>query len=300
MKKLTTKLIFIMIVFFVVLGSSSANAQELEKLKQENEALKAIVSSPPSSLDNMFPPVSEQPVFLINMLEMGTLFSAIMVDLTEEDVQGVIENYRKFKAKFIEISKLVPEWESYFNLDAVENLGAALESGDQIKIMMEYGKVGGVCHDCHSINMPKVQQKYHWGSFEDITVKDPVTQETIDYSRLMQFLEVNFAGINVDLEQGQIENARKQFEGFKSRFQTLKTVCIKCHNSKRTYYVDEKVQSYIEELGEEVKESTIDKDAVSKLSQKIGMESCFKCHLVHVPAELTKYQWKKWEESQNK
>ena len=298
MKNYTTKFIFISLVFFIVLGSANSYAQELEKLKQENEALRAIVSLPPSSLDNLFPPVAEQPIFLINMLEMGRLFSAIVVDLFEGDIPNVTEDFIKFKVKFGEVSKLVPEWESYFNMDAVENLGTALETGDQGKIMMEYGKVGGVCHNCHSIYMPKVQQKYHWGSFAGITVRDPVTEESIEYGRLMQFLSVNFAGINVDIEQGQIENAQKQFDGFNARFKTLKTVCIKCHNSKRTYFVDEKVQAAIDELGETMKKSSIDKELIGKLSRKIGTESCFKCHLVHVPAELSKYQWKKWEEFQ--
>lgn len=55
-----------------------------------------------------------------------------------------------------------------------------------------------------------------------------------------------------------------------------------------------------DELGETLKKTSIDKELVSKLSRKIGTESCFKCHLVHVPAELSKYQWKKWEEFQEK
>ncbi|MBL7127569.1 MAG: hypothetical protein ISS16_01130 [Ignavibacteria bacterium] len=298
MKKHTTRLIFILLSFFIILGSTNSIAQELEKLKQENETLRAIVAPPPSSLDKLFPPVSDQPIFLYNMLEMGMYFSGIMVDLFEGDIEGVTDNFNKFKTKFTEISKLVPEWEHYFNIEAVESLGAALGTGDQGKIMTEFENVGGVCQNCHYINTPKVQQKYHWKSFKDISVKDPLTEETIDFIRFMQFLDVNFTGISLDIQQGQIENARKQFEGFNARFQSLKTVCIKCHDSKRTYYVDEKVQSAIDELGETIKKSTIDKDAVNKLSYRIGMESCFKCHLVHIPAEYSKNQWKKLEEFQ--
>ncbi len=295
MKNIATKLLFTALVLSVVLGSANSYSQELEKLKQENEALRAIVSLPPSSLDNLFPPVSEQPIFLINMWEMGTYFSGIIADLLEGDIQGVTENFDKFKAKFTEVSKLVPEWEDYFNMDGVENLGTALETGDQEKIMIEYGKVGGVCQNCHNIYMIKVQQKYHWGSFEDITVNDPITEESISFKRLMQFLDVNFAGISVNVEQGQDENAQTQFDGFKARFQALKMVCIKCHTSKRTYYVDRKVQDVIDEMGETLSKPSVDKSLVGKLIQKIGMESCFKCHLVHEPAELSKYQWKKLE-----
>jgi cytochrome c556 len=224
---------------------------------------------------------------------LGTPFVGILVDLFENDPQNAKANFEKFKAQYVKVSKLVPEWEKDYPMDPVEELGAALKTGDQGKVMAAYEKVGKVCLDCHIVNMLKVQQKYHWGDFNAIRVKDPLTNEEVNFARLMQYLDSNFVGIGVDLEEGQIENAQKQFQGFNARFQALKETCWNCHDTERKYYIDESIQALVDKLGQALSGSPIDPNVVKKLSMGIGMENCFKCHLVHSPAALTKLQWEK-------
>ena len=90
------------------------------------------------------------------------------------------------------------------------------------------------------VNMVKVQQKFHWQDFRTIKVKDPLTDEQVDFRLLMQYLITNFIGISVDTMEGQKENAQKQFQGFKARFQAMKDTCEECHaTEERKYYVDE-------------------------------------------------------------
>jgi len=221
------------------------------------------------------------------MLGMGGAFSSIVADLLENDPQSAMADFQAFKTQYSEVSKLVPEWEGMFPMEPVNKLEVALKSGDQGKVMAAYGNVGKVCHDCHEENMPKVQQKYHWGDFDAIKVQDPLTAEEVAFSQLMQFLDAGVSGISADVAQGQAENAQKQFQGFNARFQALKTTCKNCHDSERKYYVDEGVQGLIDKLGKALSGSSVDPQAVGGLSQAIGMESCFKCHLVHVPAAFS-------------
>jgi cytochrome c556 len=250
----------------------------------ENEA------SLPASLDNLFPPKAEQPIFLFRMHEMETPFTAILVDLLEKDFPNVTADYEKFKTQYVEVSKLIPEWEKHYPLTPVNELGEALKTGDQSKVMPAYERVGAVCSNCHYTYMPKVYQKYHWGSFHAIMSTDPLTKEQIDFNRLMQYLSANFSGIGVDVEQGQIENARQQFQGFRARFQTLKETCLNCHDSERYYYVDKSVDTMIDQLGVALNKPSVDPKLVGTLSQGIGTENCFKCHLVHVPTAVTQSQ----------
>ena len=112
----------------------------------------------------------------------------------------------------------------------------------------------------------------------------------------MHFLVANFDGITIDLEQGQKENAIKQYEAFKARFQEMGESCRECHQTNRKYYVSKGVQSMIDRLGEVIRQPTVDMEMVHDLSMGIGMEGCFKCHLVHIPSSIAKYQWAKWEE----
>jgi len=142
--------------------------------------------------------------------------------------------------------------------------------------------------------MAKVQQKYHWGNFEEIKLKDPLTNEEVNFAQLKQGLNANFAGINLDVEQGQKDNAKKQLQGFNARFQALKNTCQSCHKKEEMkHYVDQKIISLIEDMELELSQSTHDPKAIESLSQKVGMESCFKCHLVHIPSAFAKLQWKK-------
>jgi len=292
MKRLFLPLTGVLIVLIFMLTFYTFQAQKMESSELKKGAWTGIAAPPPSSLDNFYPPRAKEPVFLFRMIGMANFFAGIVSDLFENDSQNVKSTYEKFKAQYTEISKLVPEWEKDYPLEPVEDLGKALERGDKVKVMAAYEKVNKVCHDCHIANMANVQQKFHWGDFSRIEVKDPMINEKVSFSRLSQNLMTNFAGIIIDVEQGQSENAQKQFLGFNARFQTLKETCEDCHGiEEMTYYVDERVQALIDEMGKVLSGPSIDQKAVQTLFMRIGEESCHKCHLVHGPAALAKLQW---------
>jgi cytochrome c556 len=266
------------------------NAQQMvNNVKQQTVSQVPKEISLPSSLDNLFPPNAEQPVFQFMMLGMSMALSGTLVDLFEDDMENALGNFEKFKNQYSEIPKLVPEWADRFPMAPIDGLSDALATGDQQIIMSSFEKVGKVCHDCHIENMVLVQQKYHWGDFKDISVEDPVQKVDISFSELMRAIEMNFVGINIDLEQQQMENAFMHLEGFKARFEALEETCYACHVTDRYYYVDQSVKSLIDELEVSMNKSPIDPTEVMTLGQKIGNESCFKCHLVHLPAAFTKH-----------
>jgi hypothetical protein len=62
--------------------------------------------------------------------------------------------------------------------------------------------------------------------------------------------------------------------------------CQECHEKPSRYFVDPEMRATVEELGVVFKSRTVAADEAMALAQKIGRESCSKCHLVHVPAAL--------------
>ena len=56
--------------------------------------------------------------------------------------------------------------------------------------------------------------------------------------------------------------------------------------------VDHRIISIIENLELELSRAAHDPEVIASLIKKVGMESCFKCHLVHVPSAFAKMQWK--------
>jgi len=277
----------VVLIFFLVFLSSFG--QMMQSSEPEEGGSKGTETSLPSSLNALYPPQAEQPVYLFKMIGLATPLMGIIVDLAENDFQNVKADFEEFRAQYIEISKLVAEWEKNYPLKPVDELGKSLESGEESKVMAAYEKVIKACHDCHVANMVKVQQKYHWGDFRTITAKDPLTNQEVNFTQLMQYINVNFVGIGLDLVQGQKENAQKQLQGFKARYEVMKETCEECHGAEeRKYYTDENVDALIDKLEQALGGSTIDPKEAESLIQAIGMESCFKCHLVHVPAALSK------------
>jgi cytochrome c556 len=241
-------------------------------------------SAIPISLDNLYPPKAPAPLFLIAKIEMATRFSGIVGDLFENDPANAQGNYETFKKQYAEMSQMVPEWRESFPLGPIDELGAAMKTGEQPKVMAALEKVGAVCHTCHVQNMARVQQKYHWGDFEGLSVTDPLTGEEVSFPRLMLAIEINMAGVGINLEQGQKENAQKQLAGFKARFAAFKETCQACHDSERKYFVDASIDGMVDRLAAQLEQSTPDPKAVGELLHGIGQESCSKCHLVHIPA----------------
>jgi cytochrome c556 len=279
------------LLIFLVAATVLINAQQGESdTKQHSKPQAHQELALPSSLDNLFPPKVDQPVFQFMMLGMGTFLSGTLVDLFENDMENALGNFEKFKTQYYAIAKTVPEWSDAFPSEPIDELNDALATGDQQIIMSSFEKVGKVCHDCHVKNMVRVQQKYHWGDFTAISVEDPVRKIEMSFSELMQAIEMNFVGINIDLEQQQMENAFMHLEGFKARFEVLEETCSACHITDRHYFVDQSVKSLIDQLEASMNKSPIDPNEIMGLGQKIGYESCFKCHLVHLPAAYAKHR----------
>jgi cytochrome c5 len=287
--KRSTSLWIGVIVLAIVLGSVAGQAQEKEKPKHVKGSLKTVSGPLPSSLDTLYPPRANQPIFLIGMLGLDTPFSGIVADLLENAPQNAKADFDRFKAQYGEVSKLVPEWRKKFPMGPVKELEKALATQDRGKVMAAYEKVGMVCHNCHASAMPRVQQKYHWGNFDAISITDPLSKEQVAFNRLMQYLDANFAGISVSVERGDKETAQRQLQGFSARFQAMKESCTSCHDTERKYYVDENVEALIDKLGQALSGPSVDPKVVGPLIQGIGMESCAKCHWVHVPAAYAKF-----------
>ncbi len=294
------KFVLALPVFSIVVMVILASIHPAYKTEGEEHGSQDLAAPPPASLDAFYPPNAEGPVYQFRMFGIATPFTGITVDLFENDMENVAANFDAFKAQYLEVSKLIPEWEDQFPMEPVDELGSALKTGDPDQVMAAVGNVGKVCHTCHIVNMVKVQQKYHWKDFEAIAVQDPLTNQEVDYPQFMRFLDAAFLGIGVDVAQGQQENAQKQFEGFNARFQALKESCKECHSSPRTAIVDKSVQARIDELGQVLSGTSIDPNAVGEVSNAIGAKSCGECHLIHLPAAYAKERWEHWEEIKGK
>jgi len=300
MKKATYLIGLFLGISLLTIGISSCAGGDLEaenaRLAEENALLKEIAGPLPASLDQYFPPAAPAPIWLIEMFGLSGPFEGIGNDLGQGDIDGAMANFEAFKAQYTKMSTMVPEWTDKFPMEPVDALGEALESGDPSKVGPAMGGVGAVCGSCHIINQVKAFQKYHWGDFEVIEIRDPISGENLAWRDFMFAMAGAFGGITNDLAQGQTDNAIANFEAFEARFNALGGACFNCHPTERTYFVDASVKGMIAQLGEAVKAPNPDMEAIGGLAGGIGNESCMKCHLVHIPAQNTKAKWERYED----
>ena len=290
--------VFVLLLLAAVLAGCTDQQQitqlqaDKAALQEQNKQLKELVGPLPASLDNYFPPKAQAPIWLIEMFALASPLESIDVDLQQGDIAGAKANYTAFKTQYAKMAEMVPEWKTRFPMAPVEALGKALESGDPKQVGPAMGQVGQVCGSCHLANQTKAFVKYHWPDFEALKLTDPVSKESVAWVDYMRAMAGAFTGISNDLQQGQVDNARKNFDAFSARIKGLeKEGCVKCHNTPRTYFVDPASLAMVDKLGQALKASPPDAKAIAELGGAIGNETCMKCHLVHVPAAATRERW---------
>lgn len=243
----------------------------------------------PASLDNYYPPKAQGPAYLMAMQKLNMPLAGLVCDLFENDMDNVFMNFDRFKAEYSRVAGMVPEWAEMYPEAPLTGLEAALKSGDQGKVMGALDQIDGVCHGCHVKYMPAVQHRYHWGDFGTISVTDPVTGRDVPFKQFKLMMNTDMAGIGNDLEQNQIENAQKHAGDLASRYEAMTEICQICHDSEPKYFVDDDVRKTVQALLAAFDSNPVNGAEIGGLLQRIGGESCFRCHLVHIPGAYSKY-----------
>lgn len=265
--------------------------EEIGALQAENRMLKEIAGPPPASLDKLYPPEAPAPLYALAMLEMEGAAVGAISDLMQGDMENAVANWEQFKQKYVETSQMVPEWTDKFPTDFLDAGGEALKAGDVEGFFAALEPLGPVCGGCHVANMANVQYRYAWPDFGEIQVSIPGAEEPASWGDLMQGVGTPMVGIGNDLAQGQLDNARQNYQAFKAGFGVMTEACDECHDTPREYFVDARVQADIDALGEALQAESPDAEAIGGLIGKIGEESCGKCHMVHEPAALARDRW---------
>jgi len=243
----------------------------------------------PASLDRLYPPQADAPLFHLAMLEVGHAMSALVADLVQGDLEGARENHRAFAAAWSRTAGMVPEWKARFPKAPVDALGKALGQDTPGPALAALEPVGRTCHECHVSSMASVQFRYHWNDFREIDASLGDPPATVSFAALMQRLEQSMAGIGNDLKQGQLDRARGQARAFAQAFRAMAETCDGCHRTERHYYVDAGMTDLVDRLDRAVAADAPDPAVVGGLLQRIGQESCGPCHRVHIPAAYSKH-----------
>lgn len=253
--------------------------------EETNVKEKSVAYDPPQSLDKYY---EKEPLFLFKMFELGGAMMGIVANFRQNDTNNTKTSFDLFSKLYEEDSNLVSEWKSYYNIDAVNKLGNAIDSGSPGEIFTALDEIGKTCGNCHRIEKPAVWAKYHWKDFRKITMStgNPQEPELPFILSKMKYMAPAFDGTMVNLKENQKKDASDSWNQFNTIFSDLEKTCLQCHTEPPRYFVSQDIKSLISKAGQQI--VTGDLASADKTMQQIGVESCYKCHIIHEPAQRIK------------
>ena len=248
---------------------------------------KVVLKKPPESLKKYYPPKSQKFEFLSNMYSMSTSFYAVNLNINEGKWEKALEWAKKLRDTYLETSKMVPEWKDYFKPKLAEDFVKAVQSKNVDRVIEASKKLGQTCSKCHQDNQIAVKLVFHFPSFDEIKLEDPIEFMEVKTSDYMKKLSNSMKALKVYLTQGDIEMAQEAGTNFVERARGLRAMCSKCHTQKiseeailgKAY---EEALSKIEELLSAEKPN---KEEIFKNLTLVGT-TCTKCHNVHLIPEM--------------
>ena len=249
---------------------------------------KIILKKPPESLKKYYPPASKKFEFLSNMYMMSTSFYGINLNVNDGNWDKALEWAKRLKDTYVKTSKMVPEWKKYFKPKLAKRLVKAVASKNVDKVIEASKKLGQTCAKCHQDNQIAVKLVYHFPSFEDIKIEDPVEFMEYEVPKYMEKVANSMKALRIYLMQGDREGAQEAGTNFVERARQLRSMCSKCHTNKLSeeVIVGKEFESALAKIEELLSSDKFKTEEVMKALNPIGM-SCTKCHNVHlIPAKV--------------
>lgn len=258
--------------------------QTTENVTPSEETKMTEKTTIPQSLEQYY---EKEPIFLFNMLELAETMMGIVTNFQQKDADNAKKSFENFSQLYTKTSNMVPEWNKYFDTDAVNNLGNALDNGNPEKVFGALDKVGKTCRECHNNERVKVWAKYYWKDFRTININtvNPQEPELPWAVAKLKYLAPAFDGTIVNLKEKQQKDAAESWNQFNTMFSNLEKTCANCHTESPKYFVGPDVKSLISRAGQQITAGNLD-DGL-KTMQQIGI-NCYKCHIIHQPAQRLK------------
>lgn len=277
MKRLKT--IVLVSLIAVIAGSVILIQQTSVQGDEEAAQQDYIVRKPPASMDAYYPPKAEGPQYLFAMYAMDAPLVGFMTHLQGGNMAKAMEYFAAFKIEYAKMAKMVPEWSRhYWPEEPIDNLSAALKSGDPGKVRPAMGGLMQACIKCHDETMPAVWARY---------------QKSLDmFAEPMMELVGPFSAVMVYLTEGEFEKARGALKTFRGLMDELSESCGACHDTERAYYVSSDIQDMLKSVADTLEKEKPNVELAMGTMQKVGHESCYKCHKVHMPTSSMQKAWR--------
>jgi len=214
----------------------------------------------------------------------------ITTDVQEGDMTNATVNFKKFKAQYIKVSKMVPQWQGYWDINLVNKLGADLKKNNVTAVFQDVGAIGQGCSKCHSNEMPQVWAKYYWKDFDTVNVSTP--EGNLSWTDAMtKYLDGAYSGTGSNIREGKQQDALNSSILFESMMSNFKQACNNCHKTPRYYFVSDDVMANVTQMKNVIQAGNLAN--AETIREQLGEDVCFRCHVLHMPAQFMKAKMEK-------
>ncbi len=225
--------------------------------------------------------------FVGEMFAVTENFSGVVVNLQEKDMPNATTSYNAFASEYKNLSQKVPEWQGYFDIASVDQLGKDLQANDTNASLKDIGAIGATCGKCHADRQPQVWAKYYWRDFDTVNVSG---MNGMVWGAAMGALAGSFDAIGVNAAEGKQNETNNSFNQFKAQYTAIKDACSNCHDTPRAYYVSDDVFAEINQMGDNITAGNLQN--AQAIQRDLGTQ-CYKCHVLHMPAQDMKDKMEK-------
>jgi hypothetical protein len=266
------RLAFIFIIFcilscYVTLPLADGNAVTLKK--------------PPETLKNWYKPINKRQVWLHNMFRLRRELLAIN-DYSQSQQEKLLKQwFKEFKKDYLEIGKMIPEWEKFLDISKLEKLQTAVEKNDYTAIPKLLVVLQNNCENCHSDYQAVSRLIYRGADFSKHKVVDLNTGHRIHYDKAMNGLSNAVNRIKIALHDHFYPQAIEFIKPLESQLENIAATCSDCHkqSDEQRNYVFSASSTTLEELKQALKKKD-NKQARISLGT-FAVKVCARCHSLH-------------------
>ena len=218
--------------------------------------------------------------YLGEMFALSGMLAETGVDLQQGDFAGAKNSFNGFSARYDKVSKMVPEWEKYFDKNQVAEIGKDIDQKNVPEAFADMGILSEkVCAECHRNSKPQVWVKYYWKDFTAVNITNPEGNMSWPIAKT-KYLVSSFDGATIYLAQGKRDAANDSAEFFRMMYTVnVANACKPCHGpERRRYFVSSDVVALVDQYVDKIKAD--DLAGARALQGQIGGQ-CMRCHITH-------------------
>ena len=233
-----------------------------------------VLKKPPASLAKWYQPENKRQVWLHTMFKLRREMQAIRQYAEAGQPEHLQKWVDKFSGHYLEIGKMVPEWERKLDSDAISSLRQSAAASRFQGVTAALERLNQSCKSCHTDYRTVVASTYRAPNFETVKIDG-----TTDFEKHMEKLGEQINRIKIASEDGQKDVALSSLDGLNRGMQSLGKACASCHKKDDQGYPGETVRQTMQNLKQSLQSGTA-KEQGRDLGT-LAVLACARCHGTH-------------------